>query len=313
MVGHDFWQPKGIQSPAKSNIGMGPSTGCVSDPPPSLQWAFSKPRGDRFGRECAEGDSYHIYVERMCQRMQMECLPWQESEERINSKLIFWCEMVSIWHKTDRCKLWQPQGSHFTAKTVIGTPHQTKSAFDLLRNRRGPRPNRWSANLGRNVENEWICILFFFWHEFVCKYHYTDGCNFWQPQGSRFTAKSRIGTPPQTQRAFEPQSNRRGPSRHDRWSAHRGRNVQKEYISIFFGLNWSPNTIKQLDGTFGSRGGAVLQQNSESAHLPEMKVSLTRYQLSVGLDPINGVHTLAGMSKKNIFPLFLVWIRVQIA
>ena len=77
-------------------------------------------------------------------------------------------------------------------------------------------------------------------------------------------------------------------------------------IFFFFCMTWTSNTMKQLDVTFGSRRGAVLQQNSESALLPEMKVALTRYQLSVGLDPINGVHTLAGMSKKNIFPLFLV-------
>ena len=70
-------------------------------------------------------------------------------------------------------------------------------------------------------------------------------------------------------------------------------NVQKEYFSIVFGFNSSPNTIKQLEATFGSRRGAVLQQNSESAHRPKIKESLTRYQVGVGLNPIDGVHTFA--------------------
>ena len=96
---------------------------------------------------------------------------------------------------------------------------------------------------------------------------------------------------------------RRGPE-HNRWSSHLCMNVQKEYLSIFFRLNLCPNTIKQLDATFGSRRWAVLQQNSESAHRTKIKVSLTGYQVGAGLDPIDGVHTLAGMWKKNKFPFF---------
>ena len=215
--------------------------------------------------------------------------------------------MVSIWHKTDRCKLWQPQGNHFTAKPVIGTPPQTKRALHLLRNRCGPRRDRWSANLGRNVENEWISIFFFFFFFFGMNSSantiiWMDAV-FWQLQGSYFTANSGISTAPQTKIAFDALGNRHGP-RPNRWSAHLGRNVEKEYIYIFFGLNSSPKTIKQLDSSFGSRRGAILQQNLQSAHRPKIKESLTRYQFGVGLDPIHAVHTLAGMWKKNKFPIF---------
>ena len=72
----------------------------------------------------------------------------------------------------------------------------------------------------------------FSWNEFVCKYHCAFGCNFWQSQGSRFTAKSGIGTPPQTKSAFDPLKNRRGP-RPNRGSAHHCMNVQNEYFSNF--------------------------------------------------------------------------------
>ena len=72
----------------------------------------------------------------------------------------------------------------------------------------------------------------FSWNEFVCKYHKTVGCTFWQPQGSRFTAKFGIGAP------------------------------------------------------------------------PDKEVSLTRYQVGVGLDPINEEHTMAGMWKMNKFAFF---------
>ena len=121
------------------------------------------------------------------------------------------------YHKAAGCNFWQPQGRRCTAKSGIGTPPKTKSAFEPLRNRRGPRPNRWSSHLGRNVQKEYISVFFLF--EFVSKYHKTVGCTSWQPQGSRFTAKFGIGTP------------------------------------------------------------------------AEKKVSLTRYQVGVGRDPINGVLT----------------------
>ena len=66
-------------------------------------------------------------------------------------------------------------------------------------------------------------------------------------------------------------------------------------------MNSSPNAIKQLDATFGSRRGAILQQNPLSAHLPEITVSLTLYQLCVGPDPIDVVHTFEAMSKRIYF------------
>ena len=77
-------------------------------------------------------------------------------------------------------------------------------------------------------------------------------------------------------------------------------------------MNSSANTIIRLDATFGSRRGAVLQQNSESAHRLKLKVPLSHKEIGVGLNPIDGVHNLGGMSKKKIFPFFLNWIHLQI-
>ena len=76
---------------------------------------------------------------------------------------------------------------------------------------------------------------------------------------------------------------------------------------FFFGMNSSANTIIRMDATFGSRRGAVLQQNPESAHRLKPKGPLSRKAIGVGLvDTIDGVHTVGGMSKKNIFRFFLV-------
>ena len=122
----------------------------------------------------------------------MVCIPRQEPGERIIFFFFFY-DLVFEYHKTVGCNFWQPQGNHFTAISGIGTPPQTKSAFEPLRNGRGPGPNRRSAHLGRNVQREYISVFFLF--EFVSKYHKTVGCTFWQPQGSRFTAKFGIGTP----------------------------------------------------------------------------------------------------------------------
>ena len=146
-------------------------------------------------------------------------------------------------------------------------------------------------------------FFFFFGIGFVSKYHKTAGCNFWQPQGGRFTAKFGIGTPPRNESFSDTLPIMHG-TRPNRWIAHLCRNVQKEYILIVFVLNSCPNTIKQLDASFGSPRGAVLQQNVLSAHHPKIKVSLTRYQVGVGLDPIDEVHTLAGMWKMNKFAFF---------
>ena len=147
----------------------------------------------------------------------------------------------------------------------------------------------------------------FFWNEFVCQYPCTVGCNFWHSPGSRFTAKFGMGTPPKNKSVSDALPSWRGP-RPNRWSAPLGRHVEKELNYIFFCGNWCPNTIKPLDATFGSRRGAVLQQNSESAHLPGIKVSLTRYQLGLGLDRIDGMHNLAGTWRKNqFFFLRMTW------
>ena len=80
-------------------------------------------------------------------------------------------------------------------------------------------------------------------------------------------------------------------------------NPKRTYFN-FFGMNSCPNTLKQLDATFGSRRGAVLQQNSESAHHPKIKVSAKRYQVGGGLEPIEGVHTLAGTWRMNKIAFF---------
>ena len=193
----------------------------------------------------------------------MECTPWQECPKRIYFHC-FWFEFVSKYHKTYGCNLWQPQGSRFTAKFGIGTPPENKSVSDTLQIRHGPRPNRWSAHLGRNVEKE--SNFFFFWYDLDFKYHKTVGCNFWQPQGSHFTPRSGIGKPPQTKSAFEPLRNRRGPRPNMMEFTPWQECPKRIYFRFFIGLNSCSNTIKQLDATFGSRRGVVLQQNLESAH-----------------------------------------------
>ena len=137
----------------------------------------------------------------------------------------------------------------------------------------------------------------------MSKYHKTVGGNFWRPEGSRFTAKFGIGTPPKNKSVSDTLPSRRGPE-HNRLSSHLCMYVQKEYFSIFFGFNSSPNTIKQLDATFGSRRGAVSQQNSESAHRPKIKVFLTRYQVGVGLNTIDGVSHLCMYVQKEYFSIF---------
>ena len=71
-------------------------------------------------------------------------------------------------------------------------------------------------------------------------------------------------------------------------------------------MNSSSNTIHRLDATFGSRRGTILQQYPESAHRLNSTLSLTRYQIGVGLEPIDGAHPLGGMWKKNKIPFFSV-------
>ena len=71
-------------------------------------------------------------------------------------------------------------------------------------------------------------------------------------------------------------------------------------------MNSSLNTYIPFDATFGSRRGAILQQYSESAHHLIGNVPLMAYQIAVGLDPIDGIHTSAGMWKKNKFLIYLV-------
>ena len=151
----------------------------------------------------------------------------------------------------------------------------------------------------------------FFWFEFVFKYHKTAGCNFWQAEGCRFTAKFEIGTPPQTKSVPDMLPIRRGP-RPNRWSAHLGRNVEKESNIFFSPKTWSSNTIKRFDATFGSRRGTISQQNPESAHPPKLNVSLTRHQLGVGLNPLYWVYTLRRMWQRNKFPILFARICLQI-
>ena len=141
------------------------------------------------------------------------------------------CDFVSKYYKTVGCNFWQPQGSHFAAKFVIGTPPETKGVFDAVRNSRWHGPNRWNTYLDRHLEKELISI--FFWPEFVFKCHYTVRCNFWQPQGSHFTANFGIGTPPHLKGVSDALPDCRGP-RPNRCRAYLGRNVGRELIFVFF-------------------------------------------------------------------------------
>ena len=120
----------------------------------------------------------------------------------------------------------------------------------------------------------------------VFEFHDTVRSNFWHPQGIHFTAKFGIGTPPHLKRVSDALPNCRGP-RPNRWRALLGRNVGKELIFYFFGMNWSSNARIWFDATFGTHRGAILLQNSESAHHHIRNVSLLPYQIAVGLDPID--------------------------
>ena len=280
-VGCNFWHSPGSRFTAKFGIRTPPKNKSVSDALP--RW-----RGPRPNRWSA---------------------PLGRTVENELNYFFFMGEFVTKYHKTIGCNFWQPSGSCFTAKFGIGTPLRKRGLSDTLPSRPGPRPNWWNAQLGRIVEEE---SIFFFLYDLVFKYQKTVGCNICQPQGRHFTAKFGIGTPPLTKSAYDRLRNRRGP-RPNRCSAHLGRNVEKEYISIFFGLNSSSNTIKQLDATFGSRRGAVLLQIVESAHRLKLKVSLTCYKWGVGPDPIDGLHTLAGTWRKNqFFFFFSLWLGLQI-
>jgi hypothetical protein len=79
---------------------------------------------------------------------------------------------------------------------------------------------------------------------------------------------------------------------------------KKNEFLFFVGMNSSSNTYILFDATFGSRRGAILQQYSETAHQDIYNVSLMPYQIAVGLGPIDGIHTSAGLWKKNKFLFF---------
>jgi hypothetical protein len=86
-------------------------------------------------------------------------IPGQECGRRLNCYFIRY-DFVSKYYKTVGCNFWQPQGSHFAAKFVIGTPPETKGVFDAVRNCRGHGPNRWDTYLDRHLKEK--KFLFFF-------------------------------------------------------------------------------------------------------------------------------------------------------
>jgi hypothetical protein len=97
------------------------------------------------------------------------------------------------------------------------------------------------------------------------------GCNFWQTLGSHFTAKSNNGTHAQTKTIFfvPPWSHQHST---DAKRQDTGSNEELIIFSVFSLLVWSPTAQKRLDATFGSRRGAILQQNPTTAHLAKLKL-----------------------------------------
>ena len=59
-------------------------------------------------------------------------------------------------------------------------------------------------------------------------------------------------------------------------------------------MNLSPNATERFDATFGSRRGAILLQNSRSAHHHIPNVFFTPRQAAVGIVMTDGVPALAG-------------------
>ena len=227
----------------------------------------------------------------------------------MNIFLIFWFEFVSKYHKTVGGNFWRPEGSRFTAKFGIGTPPKNKSVSDTLPSRRGPEHNRWSSHLCMYVQKEYFSIFFGF-NSSPNTIKLLDA-TFGSRRGAVSQQNSESAHRPKIKVFLTCYQVGVGLNTIDGVS-HLCMYVQKEYFSIFFGFNSSPKTIKQLDATFGSRRGAVVQQNSESAHRPKIKVFLTRCRVGVGLNTIDGVHTFACISKKNIFLFFLASIHLQI-
>ena len=206
--------------------------------------------------------------------------------------------------------IWQPQGSHFTAKFGIGTPPLTKSAYDPLRSRRGPRPNRCSAHIGMHVEKEYISIFFglnsssntikqldatFGSRRGAVLQQIVESAHRLKLKVSLTCYKLGVGTDPI-----------------DGVHTLAGTWRKNQFFFFFFPMTWSSNTIKRLDATFGSRRGAISQQNPESAHPLKGNVSLTCPQFGVGLVPLYGVYTLGGMWQRNKFPILSARICLQI-
>jgi hypothetical protein len=141
----------------------------------------------------------------------MECTPWQQCGKAINFHF-FWYEFAFKYHKMVGCYFWQLQGRLFTAKSEIGTPYlKRKVPLTPYQIGVGLDPIYGVHSLAGMWKKNEFPFFFFFWYEFVFKYHTSVGCNFWQPQGNHFTAVSGIGTPPQSNTVFDALPNRRGP------------------------------------------------------------------------------------------------------
>ena len=87
------------------------------------------------------------------------------------------------------------------------------------------------------------------------------------------------------------------------------RNIQ--FFSVFSLLVWSPNARKRLDATFGSRRGAILQQNPTMAHLPGLKVLFSSRHGARSIVLTHSVGLRAAMRNIQFFSVFslLVWSR----
>ena len=131
----------------------------------------------------------------------------------------------------------------------------------------------------------------------------------WHAQGSHFTAKSDNGTPAQTKSIFSvppwcAQHSSPQPTESD-CGHQRGTN---SFLSRFSLLIWSPNVRKRFGATFGSRRGAIVQQNP-TTHLLRLEVLFSFRHGALNIVLIHS--TRVGIAMRNIqfFSVFspLVW------
>ena len=171
-VGGNFWQPEGSHFTANSDNGTPAQTKRIIFVPPRCTQHIPNPPSHSTASE----------------------------EELIIFSGFFTFGFLCRCRKTVGCNFWQPEGSHFTANSDNGTPAQTRCIIFVPPRCTQHRPN--TLNHSTASKEELTIFFHFFNYGLVCCCQKTVGCNFWQPEGSHFTANSVNGTPAQTKRIF---------------------------------------------------------------------------------------------------------------